>query len=120
MNTNKAQLIAIAQSKVSKWVKEFTEYKEQGGTLHHSGLAKASAAREIIDEFKEEYPMGQTYRQIISDLVEREAMGFEKYGTTVDKASLSNKQWMQHAYEEALDFAVYLKVLMSSYEERND
>jgi hypothetical protein len=120
MNTNKAQLIAIAQSKITQWVKEFTEYKEAGGTLEHSGLAKASAAHEIINEFRDDYPMGQTYRRIIADLVEREAMGFKKYGTTVDKAKLSNKQWMQHAYEEALDFAVYLKVLMSNYEERND
>lgn len=116
MNTNKAQLIAIAQSKIAKWVKEFTEYKAAGGTLNHSGLAKADAAHEIIDDFKEEYPMGQTYRRIIADLVEREAMGYKKYGTTVDKANLNNKQWMQHAYEEALDFAVYLKVLMSNYE----
>jgi hypothetical protein len=53
------------------------------------------------------------YEQIISDLKEREAMGIRKYGTSVDDAMLTQKEWMQHAYEEALDFAVYLKKLMN-------
>jgi len=53
------------------------------------------------------------YKEVISDLISREKMGRIKYGTTVDKANLSEKEWMQHAYEEALDFAIYLKKMMS-------
>ena len=53
------------------------------------------------------------YKEVISDLISREKMGRAKYGTTVDKANLSEKEWMQHAYEEALDFAIYLKRMMS-------
>jgi hypothetical protein len=53
------------------------------------------------------------YEQIIADLTERETMGKRKYGTSVDDAMLTQKEWMQHAYEEALDFAVYLKKLMN-------
>jgi hypothetical protein len=53
------------------------------------------------------------YKEVISDLISREKMGRTKYGTTVDNANLSEKEWMQHAYEEALDFAIYLKRLMS-------
>jgi hypothetical protein len=53
------------------------------------------------------------YKEVISDLISREKMGRAKYGTTVDNANLSEKEWMQHAYEEALDFAIYLKRLMS-------
>jgi hypothetical protein len=53
------------------------------------------------------------YKEVISDLISREKMGRKKYGTTVDNANLSEKEWMQHAYEEALDFAIYLKRLMS-------
>ena len=33
--------------------------------------------------------------------------------TTVDKANLSEKEWLHHAYEEALDMAIYLKRIMS-------
>lgn len=53
------------------------------------------------------------YKEVISDLISREKMGRVKYGTTVDKANLSEREWMQHAYEEALDFAIYLKRMMS-------
>ena len=53
------------------------------------------------------------YDSIIADLKEREAMGERKYGTSVDDAMLTQREWMQHAYEEALDFAVYLKKLMN-------
>jgi hypothetical protein len=53
------------------------------------------------------------YKEVITDLISREKMGRKKYGTTVDNANLSEKEWMQHAYEEALDFAIYLKRMMS-------
>ena len=53
------------------------------------------------------------YKEVITDLISREKMGRAQYGTTVDKANLSEKEWMQHAYEEALDFAIYLKRMMS-------
>jgi hypothetical protein len=53
------------------------------------------------------------YKEVISDLISREKMGRAKYGTTVDNANLSEHEWMQHAYEEALDFAIYLKRMMS-------
>ncbi len=54
------------------------------------------------------------YKDVITDLISREKMGRAKYGTTVDKANLSEKEWMQHAYEEALDFAIYLKRMMNN------
>ena len=53
-----------------------------------------------------------TYKAVITDLIAREKMGRMKYGVTVDKANLSEQEWMNHAYEEALDFAIYLKRLM--------
>jgi hypothetical protein len=53
------------------------------------------------------------YKEVITDLISREKMGRAKYGTTVDKANLSEKEWLHHAYEEALDMAIYLKRIMS-------
>lgn len=46
------------------------------------------------------------------DLRAREKMGIEKYGVSVDKAKLDTLQWMQHAYEESLDHAIYMKKLI--------
>ena len=54
------------------------------------------------------------YKEVITDLISREKMGRMKYGTTVDKANLSEKEWMQHDYEEAIDFAIYLKRMMNN------
>ncbi len=38
--------------------------------------------------------------------------GLETYGTTMDRNDLTQDQWLNHAYEEALDFAIYLKKLL--------
>lgn len=42
---------------------------------------------------------------------ERKKLGLEKYGTSVERTDLSEKEWLQHAQEEALDFAIYLEKL---------
>jgi hypothetical protein len=46
------------------------------------------------------------------DIRYRQQMGIRKYGTTVAANTLTEEQWLQHAYEEALDLAIYLKRLM--------
>ena len=43
----------------------------------------------------------------------REERGLSKYGTTMDRKDLTTKEWLQHAYEEALDLAVYLKKIIN-------
>lgn len=42
------------------------------------------------------------------DLIEREQVGIQKYGTTLSEANLSRGELLQHAREEALDLANYL------------
>ncbi len=54
-----------------------------------------------------------TTDKVIQDLLLRETIGISKYGVTPDKANLTHRQWLQHAYEEALDMAIYLKQAMS-------
>lgn len=46
------------------------------------------------------------------DIRYRQQLGIRKYGTTVAGNQLSEEQWIQHAYEEALDLAIYLKRLI--------
>jgi hypothetical protein len=111
-------MVTIIKSLRQKWVDEYKQYKQEGGKFLHNGLIKASAASEILAEI--EGTTSETYNQIIEDLVSREQLGIKKYGTTVDDANLTDKQWMQHAYEEALDFSVYLKRLMRQYEGANN
>jgi len=56
--------------------------------------------------------MSQVTEQVINDINARELKGLETYGTTMDRKDLTQDQWLQHAYEESLDFCIYLKKLL--------
>ena len=53
--------------------------------------------------------MSKTLEAVARDLAKREMVGFQKYGTTVDRTDLSPADWTQHLYEELLDAAMYIK-----------
>jgi hypothetical protein len=44
-----------------------------------------------------------------ADLLQRSQVGVQKYGVTLARTDLSLRDWLQHAYEEHLDAANYLK-----------
>lgn len=46
---------------------------------------------------------------VISDLNRRSEVGIKKYNTTLERTDLELRDWLQHAYEECLDQANYLK-----------
>lgn len=52
------------------------------------------------------------------DLHQRSQHGIAKYGTTLAGNPIGLQAWLQHAYEEALDFACYLKRAMAETPER--
>lgn len=47
--------------------------------------------------------------QVCADIASRQKLGMSKYGTSVADNPLTETQWLQHAYEEALDLSIYLK-----------
>jgi hypothetical protein len=49
--------------------------------------------------------------QVVAELEARELKCLDTYGTTLDRTDLTRSEWLQHAYEEALDLALYLKKL---------
>ena len=53
-------------------------------------------------------------KQVIADITSREKKGFETYGTTMDRTDLDLEDWLNHAYEEALDFAIYIKKIQNT------
>lgn len=57
---------------------------------------------------------------VSKDLEARQSLGLSKYGVSVENNPLSEDEWIQHAYEEALDLAVYLKRLMSMKQKARD
>ena len=46
---------------------------------------------------------------VCEDVVRRQGLGIEKYGTTLADNPAGRLERLQHAYEEALDLANYLK-----------
>jgi hypothetical protein len=55
--------------------------------------------------------MSKILYNIINDLIDREEKGLKEYLTTMDRTDLTELQWLQHAYEEALDLSIYFKNL---------
>lgn len=56
--------------------------------------------------------MRDTESLVIQNIKDRQQLGLKKYGVTVANSKLTERQWLQHAYEEALDMAIYLRRLM--------
>ena len=50
-----------------------------------------------------------TEAKVCNDIAARQELGINKYGVTVADNPLELREWLQHAYEETLDKAIYLK-----------
>ena len=57
------------------------------------------------------YEYDSVVENVINRLEDRARIGFEKYGTDLDRNDLITEQWIEHAIEEALDFSLYLTKL---------
>ena len=60
------------------------------------------------DHFESGEPTG--IEAVVCQLIaKRQKLGLVKYGTTVADNPLSLREWLQHALEESLDQAIYLR-----------
>lgn len=64
--------------------------------------------------------MSGTELDVVLDIAKRQQAGIAKYGTTVADNPLTLRQWMQHAYEECLDQAVYLRRAINEIDKKAD
>lgn len=60
-----------------------------------------------------------TEGRVCEDIARRQQLGLAKYGVSVEGNPLSRRQWLQHAYEEALDMAIYLRRLIDEEDSQN-
>ena len=67
---------------------------------------QTSAPRLSADTMLPKDPVVEAVR---ADLLRRSQFGLHKYGTPLSSTDLDLRAWLNHAYEEALDFANYLK-----------
>lgn len=54
-----------------------------------------------------------TEAEVVRLIIQRQCLGLAKYGTSVADNPLSLRQWLQHALEECLDQAIYLRRAIS-------
>lgn len=55
-----------------------------------------------------------------ADLLARSQVGIRKYGVTLAESPIQLRDWLQHAYEEALDMANYLKTAIIKLDAQMD
>ena len=57
----------------------------------------------------------ENYDSVVTEVLnrykDRANLGFNKYGTNLDRDDLTTEQWLDHAIEEALDLSLYLTKL---------
>lgn len=58
--------------------------------------------------------------EICKMIADRQALGIAKYGQTVEQNPLPLRAWLQHALEECLDQAVYLKRAIAEIDNLQD
>lgn len=69
---------------------------------------KAEAERDALAEkVKDIDQCSATTQALIAMLIERDQLGRQKYGATLDRTDLTHEQWLQHMAEEMLDGAGY-------------
>jgi hypothetical protein len=69
----------------------------------------AEMRREVLSKDPIETEPSGVEAEVCRDISERQRKGVAKYGTTVAENPLELREWLQHAYEETLDKAIYLK-----------
>lgn len=90
------------------------ELARQGIELHSPDMPEYKVCFALIEALqpKEAEPTG-IEAKVCADITARQMLGINKYGQTVADNPLDLRQWLNHAYEECLDQAVYLRRAMA-------
>lgn len=75
---------------------------------------------EETERFFKPYKEDPIVQSVIEDLKSRSQVGLEKYGVGLDRKDLTTRDFIQHAYEEALDLANYLKRVLTDMDSNNE
>jgi len=65
------------------------------------------------------FAVSGTELDVCRDIASRQQMGIRKYGMTVATNPAHLLEWLQHAYEESLDKAIYLKRAIAELDSAN-
>ena len=54
--------------------------------------------------------------EVLEKIKKRSDAGMKKYGVPMTRDDIDTLQWLRHAQEEAMDFAVYLQLIIRDHE----
>lgn len=93
--------------------------EEQHGEIDDALLSRLLDHHDKLDAHFQEslrnFPSG-TEALVCEEIAKRQAHGLAKYGVTVEDNPLKLEDWVRHAFEEALDMAVYLRRILQKIE----
>ena len=73
------------------------------------GTSAVSDATLIYVFFKGKTVKDSNVEAVITQLKQRENVGYKKYGVNTDRTDLDVLEWLQHLQEELMDGAVYIE-----------
>lgn len=70
-----------------------------------------SQVKDTMSEWIETQIKDSVVQSVINKFKQRSEVGIQKYNTTLDREDLTDKEWINHAQEEAMDLILYLEKL---------
>lgn len=70
-----------------------------------------SEIKDTMSEWIETQVKDSVVQSVINKFKQRSEVGIKKYNTTLDREDLTDKEWINHAQEEAMDLILYLEKL---------
>jgi uncharacterized phage-associated protein len=67
--------------------------------------------KDTMSEWIEAQVKDSVVQSVINKFKQRSEVGIQKYNTTLDREDLTEKEWINHAQEEAMDLILYLEKL---------
>ncbi len=67
--------------------------------------------KDTMTEWIEAQVKDSIVQSVINKFKQRSEVGIKKYNTTLDREDLTDKEWINHAQEEAMDLILYLEKL---------
>ncbi len=91
------------------WKNEY-EYQETN-YLYIKFKTENMQTKDTMSEWIETQVKDSVVQSVINKFKQRSEVGIKKYNTTLDREDLTDKEWINHAQEEAMDLILYLEKL---------
>ena len=91
------------------WKNEY-EFQETN-SLYIKFKTENMQIKDTMSEWIETQVKDSVVQSVINKFKQRSEVGIKKYNTTLDREDLTDKEWINHAQEEAMDLILYLEKL---------